>query len=92
MSAAHAAAAAAAINAIKASGAIVQVGPDDFQRLVMKLEDPLVVVSESSFFGTRYKYLTAYKGLVFYAKSREPLKLGGRAEVVRANGIWVPST
>jgi hypothetical protein len=91
MGAAHAAAA-AAINAIKASGAIVQVAPEDFQRLVMRLDDPLVVVNESSFFGTRYKYLTAYKGLVFYTKSREPLSVGGRAELIRAQRIWIPTT
>jgi hypothetical protein len=92
MTAAHAAAAAAAMNAIKASGAIVQVAPEDFQRLVMRLDDPLVVVSESTFFGARYKYLTAYKGLVFYTKSREPLSVGGRAELIRAKRIWIPST
>jgi hypothetical protein len=92
MTAAHAAAAAAAMNAIKASGAIVQVAPEDFQRLVMRLDDPLVVVNESSFFGTRYKYLTAYKGLVFYTKSREPLSVGGRAELIRAKRIWIPTT
>jgi hypothetical protein len=91
MSAAHAAAVAAAMNAIKASGAIVQVDAEDFQRLVSRQDEPLVVMSESTFFGTRYKYLTAYKGLIFHAKSREPLRLGGRAEVVRAKSIWVPN-
>jgi hypothetical protein len=91
MGAGYAAAAAAAMNAIKASGAIVQVEPDVFQRFVLQMEEPLVVMSETSFFGTRYKYLTGYKGMVFYAQSREPLRLGGRAELVRAKRIWVPS-
>jgi hypothetical protein len=91
MSAAHAAAVAAAMNAIKASGAIVQVEPEDFRRLVLNQAEPLVVVSETTFFGTRYKYLAPYKGLVFFAKSREPLMLGGRAEVIRARAIWVPN-
>ncbi len=58
------AAAAAAINeAIKASGAIVQVKPEQFLELLSKIELPLVVTAKTSFFVTRYKYLTSYKGI-----------------------------
>jgi hypothetical protein len=88
---AHAGAAAAAANALKAMGGIVQLDPDDFERLVQRIDDPLVVYAETSFIGTRYKYVTGHRGLVFYAKSREPLRLGGRAELIRAKRISMPT-
>jgi hypothetical protein len=86
------AAAAAAATAVKASGAIVQLAPDDFQRLLWTVERPLVVAAEAWAFGTQYRYLFGHRGLVFFTKSREPLQLGGRAEVIHAKRIWVPST
>jgi len=86
MGAASGAAAVAAANAVKAMGSIVQLEPDDFQRLVQRIDDPLVGYAESSFFGTRYQYVTGHRGLVFYAKSREPLRLGAKAEIIRPGG------
>jgi hypothetical protein len=76
-------AAAAAIQALKASGAIVRLEANDFEMLVARQQEPLVVQTESSFFGKRYQYLTAYKGLVFHTKSSEPLMLSGRAEIIQ---------
>ena len=87
---AAAAAAAAAANAIKASGAIVQLDPDDFERILWKVDDPLVVTAESKFLSTTYKYLFGHRGLIFYTKTKEPLRLGGKVEVIRAKKIWVP--
>jgi len=81
----------AAANAVKAMGGIVQLEPDDFQRFVQRIDDALVVCAETSFFGTRYQYVTGHRGLVFYSKSREPLRLGSRAEVIRAKRISMPS-
>jgi hypothetical protein len=88
--AAGGAAAAAMANAIKASGAIVRLDPDAFQRILWKVEDPLVVTSETRFFGTTYKYIFGYRGLVFYTKSAEPLRIGGKAEIISAKSIWIP--
>ncbi len=86
-----AAIAAAVANAVKASGAIVQVAPDSFSIIASKTSNPLIVVSESSFLGRRsYQYLTSYKGLIFYAKSSQPVSLSGNAEIVKAGKIWVP--
>ncbi len=82
--------AAAIAQAIKASGAIVRLEPDDFQRLVGRAEQPLVVVAHSRFFGERFQYLTGYKGLVLYTKTRSPIALPGRAEVITARSVWVP--
>lgn len=92
MSSGGAAAIAVAIaEAVKASGAIVRLSPDDFRAIVDRASKPLVVLSESWFFGHAYHYLTGYKGFVFYAKSPEPLMLKSDIELVRAKRIWIPS-
>ena len=86
-----AAAAAAIANAVKASGAIVQVEPDDFLRILARAENPLVVTAEGGFFKTKYQYLTSYKGLDFYAQSEEQLVLPSGVELIAAGKIWIPS-
>jgi hypothetical protein len=91
MTGAEGAAAAAAIaEAIKASGAIVRVEPHDFQAILSKADEPLVVTAKGGFLSTNYRYLTAYKGLFFFAKSPVPLSLPGDVEVVQAKKIWIP--
>ena len=82
-------AAAAVANAIKASGAIVQVEPVDFLNILAGVENPLVVYSEAGFLRP-YKYLTSYRGLCFYAKSKEPLNIRVQVELVHAKSIWMP--
>ncbi len=89
--AAAAARAAAIANAIKASGAIVQVEPDDFIMLLSKVERPLVVMATGGFMKKNYQYLTGYKGLILFTKSATPLMLPGGAELITAKKIWVPS-
>jgi hypothetical protein len=92
MSAAAGAAAVAAIaNAIKASGVIVRVSPEDFANILRRVENPLIVYSQGGFFTTRHQYLTSYKGLAFYTKCREQIEFPRSAEVIIAKGIWIPS-
>jgi hypothetical protein len=86
-----AAIAAAMAQAIKASGAVVQVTPETFLRLVGRQEEPLVIRAAGGFLGSRWRYLTSFRGFVFFAKSAQPLPLPGRAEVFEAKRIWVPS-
>ena len=88
--AAGGAAAAAIAQAIKASGAIVHVEPLDFMAILEQAENPLVVYCERRFFSTSYQYLVGYKGLVFYTKSRIPLMLPEKIEIVVAKKIWIP--
>lgn len=88
--AAGAAAAAAIANAIKASGVLVTVTPEDFANILRRIEQPLIVAAQGGFFSTNYKYLTSYKGLAFYTKSPTPLILPIGAEVVNAKGISIP--
>jgi hypothetical protein len=86
-----AAAAAAIAQAVKASGAIVRMEPNDFVQIVHRAEEPVVVMATSKIFGrTSYKYLTSYKGLAFYTKSSSQLPLGVRSELVYAKQIWIP--
>ncbi len=62
-------AAAAIAEALKAMGPIICVEPQDFLAILEKTEKPLVVQSPSGFM-TKYKYLTSYKGLTFFTKSK----------------------
>ncbi len=86
-----AAQAAATARAIKASGAIVRVGPEDFVSLVSKATSPLVVMAQGGWRTKNYQYLTSYKGLIFFTKSETLLHLPGGAEIIAANKIWIPS-
>jgi hypothetical protein len=88
---AAAAAAAAIARAVKASGAIVRVEPDDFMSILRKTKEPLVVMAQGGVFKNNYQYLTAYKGLIFFTKSPAQLMLPGGAELVVSKQIWIPS-
>jgi hypothetical protein len=81
---------AAMIQAVKASGTIVRVGPEEFERLLHRQKEPLVVHSVGGVFTTRHLYLMSFKGLAFFTKSPEPLHLPGGSDVVEAKSIWVP--
>jgi hypothetical protein len=92
MSAAAGAAIAAAIaNAIKASGVVVRVPPEDFAHIVRRVEKPLVIYHQGGFFSTKHEYLTSYKGFAFYVKSSEEIDLPKTTEVIIAKSIWIPS-
>ena len=91
MAAGAAAGAAAAIaKAIKASGVLIRVEPEEFSKLLKRAKDPLIVVAEGGIFGKNYQYLMSYKGLTFFTRSRTPLPLPGGAELVNAGSIWMP--
>jgi hypothetical protein len=89
--AAAAAAAAAIANAIKASGVLVRLEASEFERLLERADEALVVYSppRSGWFG-KHEYLVAWRGFAFYTKRSEALPLGGR-DVVVARSIFVPS-
>ena len=81
---------AAIAQAVKASGAIVKMEPGDFQAILVRADNPLVVVASGGFLDRGFRYLVSYRGLVFYTKSKIELSLPGKAEVVRARSIWIP--
>jgi ABC-type transport system substrate-binding protein len=86
-----AAAAAAIAQAIKASGAIVRVEPNDFLSILQRQQSPLVVHATGGIFRTNYQYLASYNGLAFYTKSADPLDLPAATELVLAKSIWIPA-
>lgn len=88
--AAAAAQARAIAQAIKASGAIVQVKPEEFLKLLNRTEKPLVINAPGGLFRKHYEYISSYKGLVFFTQSPTPLMLPGSVEIVAAGKIWIP--
>ena len=88
--AAAAAAAAAIADAIKASGVLVRVAPEEFAKILALTKEPLIVIAKGGFFSGNYQYLMSYKGLAFFTKSSAVLKLPDGAEVVNANRISIP--
>lgn len=90
MSAGAAAAAAAIAQAIKASGVLVRVSPEDFQKILRKVEQPLVIYAKGGFFTTNHQYLTSYKGFAFFTKSATEIILPLGTEIIVANKIWIP--
>jgi hypothetical protein len=84
------AAAAAAMQALKASGVIVHVEPQEILRVVLQQSGALVVRSTFGILSTHYSYITSYKGLAFYATSPTPLEFPAGTELIDAKSIWVP--
>jgi len=87
---AAAAAAAALAEAVKASGAIIKMKPDDLNKILNKVDDPLVVQAISGWRKKKYQYLTSYKGLIFYTTAPNRLNLPSGAELIAAEKIWIP--
>ena len=72
-------------KAIMAYGSSVLLSPTDFVKIVARQESPFVVVAiHSGIFFTRYRYLTAYRGLAFCCKSKTELVFEDGTELVRA--------
>ncbi|MBD3219886.1 hypothetical protein GF314_01470 [bacterium] len=88
--AAAAAAAAAIANAIKASGSLVKVRPEDFLKILNRNQDGLVVSATGGFIRKNYQYLTSYKGLFFFTKDGKPIRIPGTVEHVAAQKISIP--
>ena len=91
MSAAAGAAIAAIANAIKASGAVVRVQPEDFANILSRVEKPLVIYNTGGLFKTSHQYLISYRGFVFYTKTSNQIDLPTSVEVINAKSIWIPS-
>lgn len=88
---ASAATAAAVIqNAIKANGAIIYVEPDEFIKILSRTQNPIVITTRHGVFSKKHKYLTSYKGFVFYSRSSDELSFSMPVELISAGRIWVP--
>jgi hypothetical protein len=88
-----AAAAVALANAIKASGAIVEVEPELFMTMLARERNtrPMVIMAQGGIIKTDYRYLAACRGFTLYTKSVDALMLPGYVDVITARRIWTPS-
>ncbi len=87
---AAAAAAAAIAQAIKASGAIVKMEPEQFQKLLSKSKEPAVVMAHHGWPTKKFHYMMSYKGLFFYTKSVDVMMLPSGTDLITAEKIWIP--
>jgi hypothetical protein len=85
-----AAAAAVIAQATKASGVIVRMEAEDFQQLLHRIREPLVVIAPATRFRKKVQYLTSHKGIAFFTTTVDQLHIPGGAEVVAAKQIWIP--
>lgn len=90
MGAEAAAIAAMIANAVKASGTVVRIEPEEFVKILKKIEAPLVIYAEGGMISTNYQYLVSYKGFAFFTKADDPIELPKKTEVVVTDKIWIP--
>ena len=83
-------AAAGTANALKASGLVVTVSLPDFEEILNRIENPLVIAAMGGFWGTKYHYLTSYRGFAFFTTSNSILSLPEGTEIMPAETIWMP--
>ncbi|MEA5513681.1 hypothetical protein [Nodularia sp. UHCC 0506] len=60
---------------------------EDFLSILSKMEQPLVIITSEGYFTKIYKYVTAYKGFVFFAESLDKLDFGSNIEVIYAQNL-----
>jgi hypothetical protein len=75
---------------VKMNGVFVRLAPEDFQNLLNRNEGLAVVTTSTTFFGTTFTYVTSYKGLVFYCKTKAQLSIASRHETIVAQAISLP--
>jgi hypothetical protein len=90
MAAGAAAAHAALVNALKASGVVVRLEIAEWLKILERTERPLVVLGTGGVFKKHNQYLTSYRGLAFFATSKDAIVLPPRCEIVQAKKISVP--
>ncbi|MBH8553643.1 hypothetical protein I8751_14935 [Nostocaceae cyanobacterium CENA357] len=60
---------------------------EDFLAILSKCEQPLVIFTSEGFFTKIYKYVTAYKGFVFFTESLDKLEFGSNVEIIYAQSL-----
>lgn len=90
MAAGAAAAHAALVNAVKASGVVVRLEIVEWLKILERTERPLVVIGTGGVFKKHNQYLTSYRGLAFFATSKDAIVLPPRCEIVQAKKISIP--
>ncbi|AKG22264.1 hypothetical protein [Calothrix sp. 336/3] len=65
-------------------GSGILVTCEDFLQILNKTTEPLVIFTSEGFFTKIYKYITAYKGFIFFTETLSKLDLGSHVEVIHA--------
>ena len=78
------------MNATRATGVIVHVDAGDFQALIKRAVEPMILVARGGVFKKHYQYMTTYKGLAFFTRSDRPLEFAGRHEKIMVKKLWIP--
>jgi hypothetical protein len=60
---------------------------ENFLGIIAKVEQPLVIVTSEGYFTKIYKYVTAYKGFVFFTESLDRLEFRSNGEVIYAQSL-----
>jgi hypothetical protein len=60
---------------------------EDFLSIIAKMEQPLVIFTSEGYFTKIYKYVTAYKGFVFFTESLDRLEFRSNVEVIHAQSL-----
>lgn len=68
-------------------GTGVRVKSEDFLNILSKSQDPLVIFTAEGFFTKIYKYVTTYKGFVFFTESLDRFEFSSDIEVIQAQSI-----
>jgi len=77
-------------QAIKASGSIIQVEKDEFEKVLAVTDQKLVAACPAKGLFGRNQYMVPYKGFVFYLKHRDLVRIPEGFEVITAKRIWNP--
>lgn len=77
-------------QAKRAIGAIVELNPDDFQKIINDEEKPFIVVSRGGFIRKYYQYFAGCNGLVFYARPIDTIQFKSSTKVIEAKKITIP--
>ena len=76
-------------NGVKASGAIVKMNCNDFETLLQRINNAVVLRSYEGLFIKSYKYLANYKGFFIFTTSKKELILN-TTEIIEVQKIWIP--
>lgn len=79
-------------QALRMNGVFIKLTPEDFQNLLNRNEGLAVVTTSTHFFGTTFTYVTSYKGLIFYCKTKSQLSVSSKHESILAQSVALPQT
>jgi hypothetical protein len=83
-------AAAAAERKRKALGGIICLEIDEFKKYAEKSGENLILYREPKTFSRKFKYITYYKGFLFYSTSKNKVNFIPQIEILKVKSIWIP--